>query len=117
MGTGPVCDPGTTGSSQGVVSSLTEKAKDVASSVADKAQEMTSSVTHRVGEAASSVGQRAQDAASTVADTWDSGRRYVQEEGVSGMLDDLTVVIRRNPIPSLLIGFSLGFLTARLMKR
>jgi hypothetical protein len=42
----------------------------------------------------------------------DAGR-YLQEEGLSGMADDFTDLIRRNPIPAVLIGIGLGFMIAR----
>jgi ElaB/YqjD/DUF883 family membrane-anchored ribosome-binding protein len=100
---------------QGHEATLTEKAKDVASSVAEKAKDVASSVGDTAQEAYSSVSQRAGEAARTVEDTWEHGRRYVTEQGFSGMADDLTNLIRRNPIPALLVGFCLGFLVARTM--
>src|SRR5438874_260622 len=45
-----------------------------------------------------------------------AGRDYVQREGFSGMADDLTNLVRRNPLPALFIGFGLGFLLARSMR-
>jgi hypothetical protein len=118
-----------------------EKAKEVVSSVADKAKDAASSVSHRAGEVASTVGHKAEDATSavgssmkslastiresgphggmmgsatsTVADTLESGGRYLEEHGLRGMADDLTHVIRRNPIPAVLIGIGLGYMIAR----
>jgi hypothetical protein len=90
--------------------------KESASTAVEKARDTMSSVTERAGDLASNLGQKAQDAASAVADTWESGRRYVTEHGVSGMAEDAATLIRRNPIPALLIGFGLGFLLARSMR-
>jgi hypothetical protein len=53
------------------------------------------------------------NAASKVADTLDSGGRYLKEEGMTGMANDLTEMIKRNPIPALLVGVCLGVLIAR----
>ena len=52
-----------------------------------------------------------------VADALESGGRYLQQEGFSGMADDLTNLIRRNPIPALLFGIGLGYLLARSTSR
>lgn len=104
------------GTATGTASSFTEQAKGVASSVADQAKDLASSVQQRAGDIASNIGDKAQDAMHAVGDTWEAGRRYVSEQGFSGMAEDLTTVIRRNPIPAILIGFGLGFLLARTMK-
>jgi hypothetical protein len=56
-------------------------------------------------------------AGSAVADTLERGGRYLQEEGLSGMAEDLTALIRRNPIPAMLIAFGVGFLIARSTTR
>jgi len=53
------------------------------------------------------------NAADRVAETLDSGGRYLREEGLTGMAGDLTDLIKRNPIPALLIGICLGALIAR----
>jgi hypothetical protein len=118
-----------------------DKARDVASSAADKAREIGSNVSHAAGEAASNIGQRAEDATSSVgggmkslasqvrehgpregmlgsatsavADSLERGGRYLQEEGLQGIGEDLTALIRRNPIPALLVGIGVGFLLAR----
>jgi ElaB/YqjD/DUF883 family membrane-anchored ribosome-binding protein len=99
-----------------VASSVGEKAKDLASSVSEQARGAVSTVQQKAGEVASQIGHKAEDAATAVADTWQAGRDYVMEQGFSGMADDLATIIRRNPIPSMLIGFGLGFLLARTMK-
>jgi len=53
------------------------------------------------------------NAASSVADTLEQGGRYIREEGLSGMADDLTNTIRRNPLPAVLVAVAIGFLLAR----
>jgi hypothetical protein len=124
---------------------LAEKAKDAAATVAEKAQDMGSSVAHSVSDAASTVGHKAEDATSSVggsmqslagtirekgphggamgtatekvADTLESGGRYLQEQGLKGIGEDLTNVIRRNPIPAVLLSIGVGFLLARSLRR
>lgn len=122
-------------------SSVMEKAKDMGSSAVEKARDMASNVGHKVGDAASYVGHRAEDATSAVgsgmkslagnirehtpqggvlgtatgavADTLESGGRYLEEHGLSGIGEDMTSLIRRNPIPAVLVGIGIGFLIAR----
>ncbi len=123
----------------------TEKARDMASDAASRAKDIASSVTQKVGEAATFVGKRAEDAASAVggqmkslsgtirehapssgmahsatsavADSLETGGRYLQEHGLSGIGDDVTSLIRRNPVPAVLIGVGLGFILARAISR
>jgi hypothetical protein len=52
-------------------------------------------------------------ATSAVADTLENTGEYLESHGLSGMAGDLTDMIRRNPIPALLIGIGVGFLLAR----
>jgi len=118
-----------------------DKAKDMASGVADKASDMAHNVADKARDFASGAGHRAEDlthragsgmeslggairdhlpqggtagqVAGRVADNVESAGRYLQEEGISGMADDLTDLVRRNPIPALLVGIGLGYLIAR----
>jgi len=55
-------------------------------------------------------------ASSAVSKSLESGARYLEEEGVRGMAEDLTNVIRRNPIPALFVGIGIGFLLARSLR-
>jgi hypothetical protein len=118
-----------------------QTASDVASNIGHKAGEMASTVSEKAGNVASTIGQKAEDttaavgsgmknlagtlreklphegmlgsASSAIASTLESSGRYLQEEGLRGMASDLTNLIRRNPIPALLVGIGIGFLIAR----
>jgi hypothetical protein len=120
------------------LASMASNAKDMASNVASN---VASTVAQKAGDAASYAGRKAEDAASglgsgmkslagtirehtpdkgmlgsatsAVADTLESGGRYLQEHGLSGIGDDMTNLIRRNPIPAVLVGIGIGFLLAR----
>lgn len=115
-------------------SSVAEKAKDVASNIGSTAKDVASNLGNKADSAVSSVGSGmhsvadsirdkgpsggfAGQATSAVASTLESGGRYLEEQGLSGMVDDLTNIIRRNPLPALLVGVGLGFMLARMTSR
>jgi ElaB/YqjD/DUF883 family membrane-anchored ribosome-binding protein len=110
-----------------------EKIQGAASSAMDKAQELASTAGERVKEATSALGGKVQSVASTlrerapqegmlgtasgaVADSLDSAGRYLQEEGLVGMAEDVTELIRRNPIPAMFVGIAIGFMLARALR-
>jgi hypothetical protein len=116
------------------VSTVTEKARDAASSVASTASDVASNVGQRAEDATSAVGGSMKSLASTirenapqsgfvgsassaVASTLEGGGQYLQEQGLGGVADDVTNLIRRNPIPALLVGIGIGFLIARATTR
>jgi hypothetical protein len=125
-------------------SAAADKTKDMATAFAEKAKDSASAVAASVQDAATSAGQKAEHATSTVgsgmqslagnirenlpregmlgsasnavADTLESGGRYLQEEGFKGIAEDLTNLVRRNPIPALLLGIGIGYLIARSIR-
>jgi len=122
-----------------------DKAKDMAADAGSKVQDAASAVAQKVGEAASFVGKKAEEATTAVgsgikslggtlrehtpnkgmlgsasgavADTLEGGGRYLQDHGLSGIGADLSTLIRRNPIPAVLIGIGVGFLLSRATSR
>jgi hypothetical protein len=120
---------------------MADQAKVVANAAIDTAKDVAAAAAKKAGEAASCIGHKAEDATSTVgggmkslagsirehtpregmlghatsavADTLESGGRYLQEHGLSGVGEDVTGLIRRNPIPAVLIGIGIGYLIAR----
>jgi ElaB/YqjD/DUF883 family membrane-anchored ribosome-binding protein len=113
---------------------LADKAKDIAANVADRAKDMACSIghkaddaTHAVGGSMESLGSRVREklphsgalgaAASTVAGGLESGGHYLKEEGLQGIAADLTNIIRRNPVPAMLVGVAVGFIIARVTAR
>lgn len=100
-------------------SNLADKAKGAASYAGQKAEDATSAVGGGMKSLASQVRQNAPhdgmlgSAASGVASALDSTGNYISEQGISGMAEDFTGLVRRNPIPALLIGVAVGFLIAR----
>jgi len=130
---------------QETAANLGDKAKDFASHTADQAKDfaahtadqakslgksavnMVDTATSRVGSGVESMADKLRDsaprkgmvhdAASKVADTLERGGRYLHEEGLSGVTHDLTNVIKRNPIPALLVGIGIGYLIAHALRR
>jgi hypothetical protein len=102
-------------------SGIGEKAKEAASAVGQKADDAVAAVGGGMRSLAETIREKSPHegmlgrASSSVAGTLDTGGRYLQDEGLSGMAEDVTNLIRRNPIPAMLIGVGLGFLLARLL--
>ena len=91
--------------------------KNVAKDAAGSAERMFD----RAGEAVGSMGDtlrqgmeggsRVKEAVSrSIKETAD----YMQQEGVSGIVDDLELLIRRYPLQTLLLGMGCGYLLSRL---
>jgi len=106
-----------------LASNAADKAKDFGRSAADMAENATSKVGHGLEAAAGTLRDKAPHegmmgtAASKVADTLEKGGRYLEEEGLSGIAEDLTGLIKRNPIPALLVGVGIGYLLAQALRR
>jgi hypothetical protein len=50
-----------------------------------------------------------------VADTMEGAGKYLEDKNLSGMMDDVTGLIKRNPIPAVLLGLGIGFLVGRAL--
>jgi uncharacterized protein YjbJ (UPF0337 family) len=106
---------------------LVGDARQAGQQVLDKAGQTVDSATNKVGEGMQSLAHTVRDqgpsggmlgsATQSVASTLEQGGRYVQQEGLSGLADDLTTLIKNNPIPALLVGVGIGFLLARITSR
>ena len=121
-----------------------EQVKDSGMHAVDKAKEAASSVGDIASKAVATVGKKAEDftatagceikhwgdalsektsheglighASQAVADTLKGSGRYLEQTKFSGMADDVTEVIKRNPVPAVLVGFSLGFILGRALR-
>jgi len=102
---------------------VADKAKDAAAFVGEKAEQATEAV----GAGMESAGQAIREhepacgmmhnAGEAIADKLEGGGRYLETQGLKGIGDDVTNLIRRNPIPALLIGVGVGVLIAQLVRR
>ena len=90
-----------------------EKTAGVAATVTSAAQDVASRVAETAGTAAGKAQEMAGAAATAVTDTVAGAGTYVQEKGVQALSGDLAGLIRRYPIPALLMGLGLGFVLAR----
>jgi len=54
-------------------------------------------------------------AADSVADTLESSTRYLQDEGLNRMVEDVSGVVRRNPMACMLCCVGVGFLLGKLL--
>jgi ElaB/YqjD/DUF883 family membrane-anchored ribosome-binding protein len=110
-----------------------ESARDTATGVMDRARDVAGTVADKACDAAGNVADTARDWASGavnavkdsgvvnkaeeyVSEAWETGSRYVHEHNIKDMADDVAGVIRRNPIPALLIGVGVGFLLGRSLR-
>jgi hypothetical protein len=75
-----------------------EQSAGVAAAVTSTAQNVASTVTEDAGAAARAV-----------TDTVAGAGTYVQETGAQALPGDLVGLIRRHPVPALLIGLGIGF--------
>ncbi|HTU91082.1 MAG TPA: hypothetical protein VMF69_13475 [Gemmataceae bacterium] len=111
-----------------------EKVQQATAAAMSKAQELAGTASRRVDEATAALGERVRSAAGTirergpregmlgtasgaVAESLESTGRYIEEEGVLGMVEDLTELVRRNPIPAMLVGVGIGFMLAKMFRR
>jgi uncharacterized protein YjbJ (UPF0337 family) len=109
------------------VQELTDKAKsggeEAASAAATKAAQSVSAVGEKIGSLADTIREKAPHegavgtAAGTVADKLGAAGSYLQEKKLDQVTGDLSGLIRRHPIPALMIGLGIGYLLARSMRR
>jgi type II secretory pathway component PulF len=95
----------------------------MAASATAKASQSMSAVGEKIGSLADVIRDKAPhegavgSAATTVANKLDAAGAYLQEKKVDHMVGDLTSMIRRYPIPALLIGLGIGYLLAGRTRR
>jgi uncharacterized protein YjbJ (UPF0337 family) len=90
-----------------------EQTAGVAAAVTTAARDAASAVTETVGTAAAKAQEMAGAAATAVTDTVAGTGTSVQETGVQALPGDLVEIIRRYPVPALLIGLGIGFVLGR----
>jgi hypothetical protein len=105
-----------------VVSDMTDKAKLAASIVAEKVEQATDALGCGMESVGNAIRQHEpnqgylHNAGEAVAGKLVGGGQYLESHGLEGIGTDLTDMIRRNPVPALLIGFGIGFLLTRIIR-
>ena len=112
---------------QDVASEMGHRAHDWAGNMANKGQETAAAAVHKtddgiaaVGHQMNALGEKLREAAphngavgsaaTAVANELQAEGHYLEGHGLEAIGKDLTDVVRRHPIPSLLIGFGIGCL-------
>jgi uncharacterized protein YjbJ (UPF0337 family) len=97
----------------------TRATEETSSAGMNKGTQPISAVGEKIGSLADIIRDKAPhegtvgSAASTVADKLDAAGSYLQQKNVDHMMGDLSDMIRRHPVPALLIGLGIGYLLAR----
>jgi uncharacterized protein YjbJ (UPF0337 family) len=98
-------------------------AGETAAAAASAAAQSVSAVGEKIGSLADAIREKAPHegamgtAATTVANKLGAAGSYLQEKKMDHMVGDLTGMIRRYPIPALLIGLGIGYLLAGRARR
>jgi len=123
---------------------VADKAKDAAHNIADSTRDAASQAGQALSSAASTAGKKAEEwtnaaghrvesladtvrsqgpnsgmlgrASDAVADGLEAAGGYMSEKNLSGMMDDVTSLIKRNPIPALVVGLGIGFLLGKSLR-
>jgi hypothetical protein len=109
-----------------------EAVSSAASAVGQKAGEVASAVGHKAEDATAAVGKGMENLAGTVrdsgpregmlgtatravADGLEGTGKYLEDKNLSGMMDDITGLVKRNPVPAVLLALGIGFLVGRVL--
>jgi len=98
-------------------------AEEAASSTMTKASQSVSAVGEKIGSLADVIREKAPHegamgtAATAVADKLGAAGSYLQEKNWDHLTGDLSSIIRRYPIPALLLGLGIGYLLALRARR
>jgi len=118
---GSTCAQAASNASEGIRTAagyVADQAREFAGTASKKAEDATTAIGGSLKSAGDAIRQsgpqdgRMGQASSAVAQTLANTGEYLQREGLQGIEHDVTNLIKRNPIPALLIGIGLGFLIA-----
>jgi len=108
--------PGPKGDTGSTVAGARDKAAQAATSAVDAVKGAAGTAADKVRQVASTVGRQAEGAAAAVGETFQDSGRYLQERDLSGMLEDCTGLVRRYPLPALLLGLAAGYCMGRILR-
>lgn len=126
------------------VEGVFDRARETAANAGDRAGQAASAVGDMASQAACDIGQKANDltasagasikglgdklsqnvpssgvvgiASQSVAKAVHDGGQYMQDAKLSGIVEDVAQLIRRNPIPAVFLAIGLGWVVARKMR-
>jgi len=110
-----------------------QAASSAASSVGKKADEWTNAAGKKAEEWTANAGSKVESLADTIRDkgpgqgmlgkaneavasTVERTGEYLQDKNLHGMMNDMTDLIKRNPLPALFVGLGVGYLLGRAMR-
>lgn len=99
-----------------------DKAEKTAATAKDKAESATTSIGSGMKTAADKVeeygpqGGMLGKATSTVSEGLRQSGEYLEEKGLGGMAGDVGEMVKRNPIPALLLALGVGYLVGRALR-
>jgi ElaB/YqjD/DUF883 family membrane-anchored ribosome-binding protein len=103
-------------------STATHKVEDAAGFIGDKAENAVGAVGSGMKSLSDTIREHTPhegilgSASASVADTLETGGRYLEEHKIREMGEDVTNMIRRNPVPAMLVAVGVGFLLARALR-
>jgi len=107
---------------ESMAGNVMDKAKEAGSFISDKADQATGAVGSGIESLGHSLREHAPHggmvgtASEVVASKLEQGGRYLEQHGVGDMAGEISTMIRRNPLPAVLIGIGVGFFLARLTR-
>ena len=93
------------------------RAKAAATNATNAVSDAAAYVGHQAEGAAAYVGHKAEDATTRVGGAMENTGHYLKNDGLQHMTKDMTDIIRRNPVPAMLVAVGLGFLIAQASTR
>ena len=103
--------------------SVSQYEKASASSAVGKMDSIASTAGEKLEAAASLIREKApsegtlENASTALADGLEEAGSYLRNQGVSGAIEDVEILIRRYPVQSLLVGGCVGFFLAKMRVR
>jgi phage-related protein len=111
---------------------VAEKARESVGALGESAASMGSAAMNKADEAVSAAGKRLEDwgegvrkntpnegimgtCSNTLASTLETSGKYLEDHGLSGIVEDVTETIKRNPVAAMFIGVGIGFLLAKAL--
>lgn len=107
---------------RGAASNVSKSAEAAAGYLGERAEDATAAFGTGLKSAGDAIRQNAPQsgrlaqASDAIAQSFIDSGNYVEEQGLEGMANDVATLIRRNPIPALLIGIGLAVWITRSMQ-